>query len=175
MLREVSKALSGALGSPNEPTPPPATQPPPAPPAPPAAPSGGARDTAIFLLLVGLGLAYFIEGESSAFKPEEGFVLFAGFYVAAQTVERLFEFVFPPGTGDPQAKADRAAILGGLATVAGVGLSLALGLRFLEAVAVDAPPRWLDVFVTGLIIGAGTKPLHDLISRLEKKKEQAAT
>jgi hypothetical protein len=123
---------------------------------------------------VALLLALFVDGEDAAFKPKEGFILFAGFYVAAQAVERLFEFLLPPGAGTPQGKADRAIILGGLATLAGVGLSLWLGLRFIEAVDVEDPPAWLDTFVTGLIIGAGTKPLHDLIGRLETKKEAAA-
>ena len=35
------------------------------------------------------------------------------------------------------------------------------------------PPAWADLLVTGLVVGAGTKPLHDLVSRLEKSKEKA--
>jgi hypothetical protein len=31
----------------------------------------------------------------------------------------------------------------------------------------------VDVIITGLAVGAGTKPLHDLISRLEKSKDKA--
>jgi hypothetical protein len=31
----------------------------------------------------------------------------------------------------------------------------------------------VDVVVTGLAVGAGTKPLHDLITRIEKSKEKA--
>jgi hypothetical protein len=31
----------------------------------------------------------------------------------------------------------------------------------------------VDVVVTGLAVGAGTKPLHDLITRIEKSKDQA--
>jgi len=31
----------------------------------------------------------------------------------------------------------------------------------------------IDVVITGLAVGAGTKPLHDLITRIEKAKEQA--
>jgi hypothetical protein len=33
----------------------------------------------------------------------------------------------------------------------------------------------IDVALTGLVIGAGTKPLHDLITRIEKAKENADT
>jgi hypothetical protein len=52
-----------------------------------------------------------------------------------------------------------------------------LGLGLIEAVASveggDAFFQRVDVIVTGLAIGAGTKPLHDLISRLEKSKQNA--
>ena len=131
----------------------------------------GARIVGLVLLALALALALLVDGEDSAFQPEEEFVLLAGFYVAAQAVERLFEFVLPPGQGSAQAKADRVFVVGGLATLLGVILSLALGLYFLEAIQVQDPNRELDVFVTGLVIGAGTKPLHDLITRIEKKKE----
>jgi hypothetical protein len=46
---------------------------------------------------------------------------------------------------------------------------LVLGLRFLSAVQVGSSPRWLDVFVTGLVISGGTKPLHDLIGMIQAK------
>jgi hypothetical protein len=53
----------------------------------------------------------------------------------------------------------------------------ALGLGLIEAVAsVEGGDAWfqrVDLIVTGLAIGAGTKPLHDLISRLEKSKQNA--
>ena len=56
-----------------------------------------------------------------------------------------------------------------------------LGLGLIGAIAtVDAKSDgWKDVFsavdvvVTGLAVGAGTKPLHDLITRIEKSKEKA--
>jgi hypothetical protein len=34
----------------------------------------------------------------------------------------------------------------------------------------QSPPRWLDVFVTGLVIGGGTKPLHDLIATIQRTR-----
>ena len=34
-----------------------------------------------------------------------------------------------------------------------------------------APPFWADLLVTGLVVGAGTKPLHDLVSNIERVKE----
>ena len=38
--------------------------------------------------------------------------------------------------------------------------------------AANHPPRGLDILVTGLAIGGGSKPLHDLISRIQKAKEK---
>ena len=32
------------------------------------------------------------------------------------------------------------------------------------------PPFWGDLLVTGLVVGAGTKPLHDLVSNIEHGK-----
>lgn len=121
-----------------------------------------------------------------SFGPSEdevaNFALFAGFYVAAQLVERLMELVspllplwrLPAGfSGDKkvraaQVKADRSKAVLGLATVAGVAASCGFGLYFLAAVGM-AVPRMPDIFFTGLIIGAGTKPLHDFITSLQNK------
>ncbi len=45
-------------------------------------------------------------------------------------------------------------------------------LRTPRGCADDDPNRFLDLIITGLVVGAGTKPLHDLITRFEVKKEQ---
>ena len=53
-----------------------------------------------------------------------------------------------------------------------------LGLLLLHAIGLTKAPIWLDVLVTGLAIGSGTKPLHDLISNMQQssgEKEQPAT
>lgn len=120
------------------------------------------------------------------FEPSKAevanFALFAGFYVAAQLIERLMELVspllplwkLPAGLGADekaraaQVKADRSKAVLGLATLAGVAASAGFGLYFLSAVGM-AIPRMPDIFFTGLIIGAGTKPLHDLITSLQNK------
>lgn len=164
-IKDAPKATRGALG-------------PPATPAGAAAPaaeatvpvSGGARVVAYALLAAGLVLAIAVEGKSPEFMPKEGFVLFTGFYVAAQAIERLLEIAVPPGEGTAQGKADRSLVMAGIALVLGVGASLALGLRFLTAIEVGNSPVWLDTFVTGLVIAGGTKPLHDLIGTIEKAK-----
>lgn len=47
----------------------------------------------------------------------------------------------------------------------------AFGVLLLSAIGLDAP-EWFDIVVTGLAIGSGTKPLHDLISNVQKAKDQ---
>jgi len=124
---------------------------------------------------------------TKAFEPAQvpaaNFALFAGFYVGAQVIERLMELISPllPFWGLPegmanaeakvkvaQVKADRAKAALGLALLAGVVLSAAFGLYFLQAIGMDVS-RGLDIFFTGLIIAAGTKPLHDFITGLQNK------
>jgi hypothetical protein len=49
-----------------------------------------------------------------------------------------------------------------------------LNITLLQAVRANGsgePPFWADLLVTGLVVGAGTKPLHDLISNIEQKKD----
>lgn len=122
---------------------------------------------------------------SRAFVPaKEGvanFALFAGFYVAAQVIERLLEVVspllpfWPPDPDDDPAvqaahtKADRAVIVLGLATLAGVAASCCFGLYFLAAIGMTSVSHSIDAIVTGLTVGAGTKPLHDLITGIQSK------
>jgi hypothetical protein len=123
---------------------------------------------------------------SRAFTPaKEGvadFALFAGFYVAAQVIERLLELVspllpfWPPDPKDEAAvqaahtKADRATLAIGVSTLAGVVASCGFGLYFLAAVGMTSVSHSIDAIVTGLTIGAGTKPLHDLITGIQSKK-----
>jgi hypothetical protein len=61
------------------------------------------------------------------------------------------------------------AVATAIATVAAAGLKL----YFLQTVGIARTPRALDIIATGLIIGAGTKPLHDLVTMISAKSEQA--
>lgn len=76
-----------------------------------------------------------------------------------------------------QAKSVRAVPLWAAATVLAMIVSAIIGLDLIEAIAVKRPSsefiRTVDVLLTGVAIGAGTKPLHDLISRIEKAKDNA--
>jgi hypothetical protein len=82
-----------------------------------------------------------------------------------------------------QRRADRAVIFWAAATVLAMAVSAALGLYLLHAVGLPEGSwrggpfsaqglrRWVDLLVTGLAVGGGTKPLHDLISNLQASKE----
>jgi hypothetical protein len=52
-----------------------------------------------------------------------------------------------------------------------------LDVYLLNAIAVDRwdPPIWIDLLVTGLAIGGGTVPLHNLIDRVQKKDDRQSS
>lgn len=129
-----------------------------------------ARMFALGVLVVGVVLVLILEEPDSAFQPREGFALFAGFYLAAQAIERLLELV-PAGLGSKQAKANRAVIFPAFGFVLAVLLAEKLGLFYVQAIGVTDLSREWDIIITALAIGGGTKPLHDGIKRLEKAKE----
>jgi hypothetical protein len=151
-------------------------------------PTRAAKVTLAVLLACAVGLAILLNAfglTSRAFVPaKEGvadFALFAGFYVAAQVIERLLEVAspllpfWPPAPGDDptvqaaHTKADRATVVLGLATLAGVAASCGFGLYFLAAIGMTSVSHSIDAIVTGLTVGAGTKPLHDLITSIQSK------
>ena len=75
------------------------------------------------------------------------------------------------------ARGKRAIKLWAFASVVSLFVCAFFGLGLIEAVSKTPSPndnvQALDVILTGLAIGAGTKPLHDLISRIEKAKDNA--
>lgn len=58
-----------------------------------------------------------------------------------------------------------------LAWAAATALALlacgAFGLYMMRMVGFPGVPKWIDIVITGLAAGAGTKPLHDLIANLQ--------
>jgi hypothetical protein len=71
-------------------------------------------------------------------------------------------------------RGERALALWAVATILGILLSGFTGLYFVNAIlSKDSDfSRPLDVLITGLVIGGGSKPLHDLITNVQKTKEQ---
>lgn len=71
-----------------------------------------------------------------------------------------------------QARANAVYWMWDIATLLGLLAATFFGVRMLAAVGVAAPHPIFDVWVTGLIIGSGTKPLHDLVERIRLPKEE---
>ena len=64
-----------------------------------------------------------------------------------------------------------AVVTWGAATGLGFLLCAVLNITLLQAVRANGsgqPPFWADLLVTGLVVGAGTKPLHDLVANIER-------
>jgi hypothetical protein len=121
----------------------------------------------------------------TVFQPSEeevaNFTLFAGFYFVAQAIAAAMAVIAPllplwqpPDSvqGDAaraaQTKADRGALLLGLAAVVGVVVSCTLGLFFLQAAGLHVS-RTLDAIFTAAVVAAGAKPLHDFLGLVQNK------
>jgi membrane protease YdiL (CAAX protease family) len=146
---------------------------------------------AITVCVIALAASLFLCGlggvsHGTPFKVNTAnFALFAGFFVVAAAIERFIE-PFSPAL--PCMKPDRALYAFSIALVLGVIVSAVFGLYFMEAIGVQiAQPvprngvtttmltssgqkivRGLDIFITALVIAGGTKPLHDLITAIQK-------
>ncbi|MGQ5263018.1 hypothetical protein ACTWLT_19990 [Micromonospora sp. ZYX-F-536] len=69
-----------------------------------------------------------------------------------------------------QAKANRTIVAWGLASGLATVASSAGGFYVLHAVAGadwNGMAVWVDAIVTGVMVGSGTKPLHDLVNRVQ--------
>jgi hypothetical protein len=69
----------------------------------------------------------------------------------------------------------RTVVYWALASGLGIYVSAAMKLYLLRTVGIGDADRWLEVLATGLIIGAGTKPLHDLTKLITAQKEAKQT
>lgn len=69
--------------------------------------------------------------------------------------------------------ANRACFFFGFnAAIAGIAAGY-FEISLLQIIGVTKVPTWLDILVTSLAISGGTKPLHDLISKLESNKQNS--
>jgi zinc transporter ZupT len=112
-----------------------------------------------------------------------GFIITAGLFVGALAIERMTELLIAPWVGDIHGKAGRTVVIGSVTAVLGVITAGSLGLYLLEILTsgtIHTGPntdndliRSIDILVTGMAIAGGTKPLHDLLSSLEKRTKKA--
>jgi hypothetical protein len=149
-----------------------------------AAPDPAARAWGIALLAAAIGavvgMLFLHYRNPPAIGPATGFAVFAAVLLLAAAIERVLEGIgqFVPLGGDtrvhPSLRPVRAAVTLGLAC----GLAMAacgyFGLGVLHAFGDNGSPRYVDVVVTGLGIGALTKPLHDLVVILDHAARRRA-
>ena len=105
------------------------------------------------------------------------YVAAAALVIVALGIERLTELLIAPWVGRGSTRIDRNILIGSLSLLIGVALSGMLGLQLLalfEVQPLEGTGWWwenlapaIEVFATGLAVSAGSKPLHDIISRLE--------
>jgi hypothetical protein len=167
----------------------------PKPDAPHFPPTRRARLLGVLAVLAAAALALLAAGDKDGLDllhpstQADGSVLlvvrFGTILLAAAIVQQLVEqFV------SPRCRArDKAVLTGAAAVVLGVLAGRVMDLFLLHSIgffgaaqhSVDQAlalahwqERWLDAFLTGLVIAAGTKPLSDLASRFSKVKQAAA-
>lgn len=100
------------------------------------------------------------------------------FYFIAQIIERFLElldwiisFFMPAQEGEKGTKRKSAKMIAMwfLAMIFALGFVYWLDLRLMERLRVVVSPD-LDKLLSALVIGSGTKPIHDIISLVNKKK-----
>jgi hypothetical protein len=151
--------------------------------------------------VLGVGLAtaaFFIAwglhgSRSSTYRIDNQWSALTGLFILALAIERALEpFSRKLGPDTTNAKDQRngpdrklssaiemrrrltAVVTWGVATGLSFLLCAKLNITLMEAVAANGsaqPPFWADLLVTGLVVGAGTKPLHDLVTNIERKQD----
>ena len=151
------------------------------------------------VLGVGLAAAAFLiawrlhGNRSSTYRIDNQWSALTGLFILALAIERALEpFSRKLGPDTTNAKDRRdgpdrklssaiemrrrltAVVTWGVATGLSFLLCAKLNITLMEAVAANGsapPPFWADLLVTGLVVGAGTKPLHDLVTNIERKQD----
>lgn len=72
-----------------------------------------------------------------------------------------------------RSKNDRKVVFWALASSVAIVASASMQLYLLRTVGISSAPRYHEVLATGLIVGAGTKPLHDLVTLISAKADSA--
>jgi hypothetical protein len=71
-----------------------------------------------------------------------------------------------------QIRENTAVIAWTTASVLGMALCGLFGLFMLRLVGFTDVPKQIDIIISGIAVGSGTKPLHDLISNLQEAKNE---
>jgi hypothetical protein len=88
---------------------------------------------------------------------------------SATVVQQLVETAATDQAAITRRRSGRAIIFWAIASICGLVISGSFGFFLLRSVAISHVNPYLDLVVTGLTIGAGTKPTHDLITSIQSK------
>jgi hypothetical protein len=103
-----------------------------------------------------------------------------GIYGGAQAIERMLEFTVGRWAfkDTPGREADRALIMLGAGMLLGTLGAVVLKIGLLTQISSVHPPgNWFgraDTFVTGMAMGGGAKPVHDLLTRIRVAVDNVA-
>jgi hypothetical protein len=139
--------------------------------------------------VLGLGLAvgaffaaWGLHGSaSSTYRIDNQWSALTGLFILALAIERALEpFSRKLGPDTTKLKAQRDEALAGQRAAGqkdrvpeyqdAIDIKRRLTAVVTWGVATGQPPFWADLLVTGLVVGAGTKPLHDLVANIERGK-----
>ena len=120
---------------------------------------------------------------SLSLRVDSGWEAYAGLVLLAFAVERVVQ-PFSDLLGDTPdaeeqknaalvkaAKKNTAIVTWAFASALGFIVSTALKAGVMSTIAQAPPNRWVDIAVTGLILGAGSKPVHDALSQIQSTKD----
>jgi hypothetical protein len=102
---------------------------------------------------------------------------FALLYILAQAVERIVELISDfgiwgdPKSPDPVVLHHRAIRLWLVSSVVGILACVVYNVNFFTMIdpsKANFPISALDAILSGIIVGSGTKPVHDVITSIEK-------
>jgi hypothetical protein len=118
--------------------------------------------------------ARFMPGQHAKGELEKAVANMANKYHEA-TLDDLIQVAHAKSLVD-KGRASRGLISWGIAVGLATVASASGGLYLLHSSAGDGwhgIPVWIDAIITGVVVGSGTKPLHDVISKVQKNKEKS--
>ncbi|WP_426510855.1 hypothetical protein ACPPVO_09535 [Dactylosporangium sp. McL0621] len=118
--------------------------------------------------------ARFMPGQHAKGDLEKAVANMANKYHDA-TLDDLIQVAHAKSMVD-RGRANRGLISWGIAVALATVASSSGGLYLLHSIAGDGwqgIPVWIDAIITGVVVGSGTKPLHDVISKVQKNKEKS--
>ncbi|MFG2037063.1 hypothetical protein [Dactylosporangium sp. NPDC048998] len=118
--------------------------------------------------------ARFMPGQHAKGELERAVANMANKYHDA-TLDDLIQVAHAKSLVD-KGRASRGLISWGIAVALATVASASGGLYLLHSIAGDGwqgIPVWVDAIITGVVVGSGTKPLHDVISKVQKNKEKS--